>query len=110
MGEKVAQADSLSPFLDLGRPSLNALTLCAHRDVELDLLHAFGIFHKLVVAHATRVCSTLGWKIKHRRKKIRDPVRFLDREVILLPQHVGQSPVSKSVDIAQLALPVEDLL
>lgn len=101
---------SVSSFLDLGSPAFDAVSFGAHCDVELDLFHAFGVFHELVIAHASSVCSTFGGKIQHGRKEIADSVGFFDREVVLLSQDIRQRPVSKPVNIPELTLSIENFL
>lgn len=63
-----------------------------------------------MICHPARIRPLRRQQLQHRQQKIRDPLRLLDAEMVLLAQHVGQRPVPQAVDVAQLALAVEDLL
>lgn len=108
--EVSTRSSSSSPLLDLSRPAFDAITLCADSDVEFDRLHTFGILCKFVIAHAACIRSALGWQIEHWSKKVGDSVCLFHRKMILLPENVWERPVSQSVDVAELALAIENFL
>lgn len=60
--------------------------------------------------HATGVRPLVRHQVQHRCQEVRDPGRLFLPEVVLLPQHVEKRPVPEAVDVAELALAVEDLL
>lgn len=97
-------------LLDLGRPAFDALAAAADGDVELDVVHADGPLQEVVSAHAAGVCAPLGLQVEHGQQEVRDALGLVGAEVVLFAQHVGQRPVAQAVDIAQLALAVENLL
>jgi len=102
----------LSPdLLDLGRPALDPLTLAADRNVDLGLaLHPPRAFQESVARHAAGVGALGGHELQHGKEKVADAASLFDAKVVFLTQHVGQGPVAQAVDVAELALAVEDLL
>lgn len=60
--------------------------------------------------HAAGVRALSGHELEHGEEEVGDAAGILDAEVVLFAQHVGQGPVAQAVDVAQLALAVEDLL
>lgn len=63
-----------------------------------------------MTGHATRIGPLLGDKLEHGGQEVRNALSLILLKVVLLLQDVGQRPVSQSMDIAQFALPVENLL
>ncbi len=63
-----------------------------------------------MAGHAARVGALLGHELEHRGEEVGDALALLLLEVVLLAEDVGQGPVAQAVDVAQLALAVEDLL
>ena len=98
------------PLLDLGGPALDALAATAHGDIELDVLHALDVGHKVMVAHAARIRPPLRQNLQHRHQEIADPLALVRAEMVFFPQHVRQGPVSQAVDVAQFAFAVENFL
>jgi hypothetical protein len=60
--------------------------------------------------HAAGIGALLGHELEHGRQEIGDAAALVLLEMIFLAQDVGQGPVAQAVDVAQLALAVEDLL
>lgn len=60
--------------------------------------------------HAARVRPLVRYQVQHWGQKVRDPSRLLLPEVVFFPQHVDERPVPEAVNVAELALTVEDLL
>ena len=60
--------------------------------------------------HSAGVGALVGHELEHGREKIGNAAALLFLKVVLLAQHVGESPVTKAVNIAQLSAAVEDLL
>ena len=104
------QAPSL-PLPHLARPPIYTLPAAADLDlVDPDPLHAGGVLEPEVAGHAARVGALLGHELEHRGEEVGDALALLLLEVVLLAEDVGQGPVAQAVDVAQLALAVEDLL
>jgi hypothetical protein len=95
--------------LNLIGPAFYPVPLAPNRDANLDLVHAQRRVKEAVVRHAARVGPLHGRQLEHGQQEIRHALAVLAREVVLLAQHVLERPVPQSVDVAQLALAVEDL-
>jgi hypothetical protein len=63
-----------------------------------------------VVRHAAGVSAFSRHQLEHGQQEFTNAARFLDAKVVLLTQDVGQSPVAKAVDVAQLALSIKNFL
>jgi len=63
-----------------------------------------------MVRHPTSISPLSRHKLQHRQQEIANTARLLDAEMVLLAQHVGQSPMAQAMDVAQLAFAVEDFL
>lgn len=63
-----------------------------------------------MIRHPARIRALRRQQLQHRNEKIGNALSLLDREVVLFAQHVGEGPVAQAVDVAQLALAVENLL
>jgi hypothetical protein len=99
------------PLPDLARPPIYTLPATAHLDlVNLDPLHPRSILQPQMTGHTTGIGALLGDELEHGGQEIGDAAALLLLEVVLLAQDVGQGPVAQAVDVAQLALAVEDLL
>lgn len=100
----------LPRLLHLSRPALDALALAADLNIKLDVLHALRALQETVIRHPARIGPLSRQKLEHGQQKLGYPLRLLDAEMILLPQHVGQCPVSQPVNVSQLAFAVKYLL
>ncbi len=99
------------PLPHLIRPPFYTLAAAADLDlVNLDPLHAGRVLEPRVAGHAAGVGALLGHELEHRGEEVGDAAALVLLEVVLLAEDVGQGPVAQAVDVAQLALAVEDLL
>lgn len=90
--EKQKKNHNLS-FLHLARPALDPASR-PHRYIDTFTLHPNRIFDETVSTHPTGVCPLFRVELQHRREKLADLQRLLRREMVLLPEHVGQRPVT----------------
>lgn len=108
--EPIPKRQSLPPP-DLVRPPVYPLAPRAYLEsLNLDALHPRRVLQPDMTGHAAGVCSLLWNELQHGDQEIRNALRLILLEVVLLPQDVGQRPVAQPVDITQLALAVEYLL
>lgn len=105
-----ADSNNLSSFLNLRRPPLDALAFTSTRHAQVHVLHALCVPEPLVAGHASGVGSVHGQQLQHGQQEAGNLLAVVFGEVVLLVQHVWQRPVAQAVDIAQLALSVENLL
>lgn len=96
----IPRAPVLPHLLDLRGPALDPLALTPHLNVQLDGIHALRRIHKGMIRHASRIRPLRGDQLEHGQQEIAYPLRLLDAEMILLPQHVGQRPVPETVNVA----------
>lgn len=98
-------------FPNLGRPPVNALASAAHGDsVDSNRLHAGRVFEPRVGGHAAGICTLFGHQLQQGQQEIGNAAAFLVLEVVLFAQDIGQGPVAETVDVAQVALSVENFL
>jgi len=103
----VAPSPSL---LDFCCPSLDPFALATHLHLRLDALHAFGIRQERMISHAASIRPFARRELQHGKQEFGNSLGLLDAEVVLLPQHIWESPVSEAVDVAQFSFTVEDFL
>jgi hypothetical protein len=63
-----------------------------------------------MIRHPTRIRPLHGNQIQHRQQEASNLLRVLGGKVVFFLEYVGEGPVAQTVDIAQLALAVEDFL
>lgn len=98
-------------FPHLGRPPINALASAAHGDpVDSDRVHAGRVFEPRVGGHATGIGALFGHELQQGQQEIGNAAPFFVLEVVFLAQNIGQGPVAETVDVAQVALSIKNLL
>lgn len=95
----------------LRRPAVDALAAATNlQPLNLDSLHAGGIVQPWMAGHAAGVCPLLRHELQHRSQESGDALSLVLFEMVFLLEDIGQRPVSQSVNVPELALPVEYFL
>lgn len=83
------------PFPDFGGPSVDTLSTSANiQPRQLDTLHARRVRQPGVTSHAAGVCSLLRHELQHGKEEIGHALALFFLEVVLLPENVGQGPMT----------------
>lgn len=67
-------SNEILPFLHLAIPAFNTFSFTSNRDVQMYVVHAFGVLHKLVIAHTASVRSTRREELQHWREEVGNAV------------------------------------
>lgn len=103
-------AAALPLLLNLCGPSINAITLGAGLNFQLDTIHAFCAIKEAVASHTSSVGAVCREKFEHGQQEFGNALALLNAEMVFLSQNIRQGPVAETVDVAQLSLAIEYLL